>query len=49
MNYNWNWAVLFQEPYLGWLLSGLQWTLLVAIAAWVIARSEEHTSELQSR
>ncbi|TLF51971.1 amino acid ABC transporter permease [Halomonas urmiana] len=37
MNYNWNWAVLFQEPYLGWLLSGLQWTLLVAIAAWVIA------------
>lgn len=37
MNYNWNWAVLFQEPYLGWLLSGLQWTLLVASAAWVIA------------
>ncbi|WP_048307777.1 amino acid ABC transporter permease [Halomonas sp. PR-M31] len=37
MDYNWNWAVLFQEPYLGWLLSGLQWTLLVAIAAWVIA------------
>lgn len=37
MEYNWNWAVLFQEPYLGWLFSGLQWTLLVAIAAWVIA------------
>jgi glutamate/aspartate transport system permease protein len=37
MNYNWNWAVLFQEPYLGWLFSGLQWTLLVASAAWVIA------------
>ncbi|MDT8878796.1 amino acid ABC transporter permease [Halomonas saccharevitans] len=37
MNYNWNWSVLFQEPYLGWLFSGLQWTLLVAIAAWVIA------------
>ncbi|WP_227367694.1 amino acid ABC transporter permease [Halomonas sp. M20] len=37
MDYNWNWAVLFQEPYLGWLLSGLQWTLLVAIAAWIIA------------
>lgn len=37
MNYNWNWTVLFQEPYLGWLLSGLQWTLLVASAAWVIA------------
>ncbi|MEQ6916628.1 amino acid ABC transporter permease [Halomonas aquatica] len=37
MNYNWNWTVLFQEPYLGWLFSGLQWTLLVAIAAWIIA------------
>lgn len=37
MNYNWNWAILFQEPYFGWLLSGLEWTLLVAGAAWVIA------------
>lgn len=37
MNYNWNWAILFQEPYFGWLLSGLKWTLLVAGAAWVIA------------
>ncbi|MDX1464699.1 MAG: amino acid ABC transporter permease [Halomonas sp.] len=37
MNYNWNWSVLFQEPYIGWLFSGLKWTLLVAIAAWVIA------------
>lgn len=37
MNYNWNWAILFQEPYFGWLLSGLQWTLLVAGAAWIIA------------
>lgn len=37
MNYNWNWGILFQDPYLGWLLSGLMWTLLVAGAAWIIA------------
>jgi len=37
MNYNWNWSVLVQEPYFGWLLSGLMWTILVASAAWVIA------------
>lgn len=37
MNYNWNWGILFEDPYFGWLLSGLQWTLLVAVAAWVIA------------
>lgn len=37
MNYNWNWSILFQEPYFGWLVSGLQWTVAVALAAWVIA------------
>lgn len=37
MNYNWNWGILFEEPYFWWLLSGLKWTLLVASAAWVIA------------
>jgi glutamate/aspartate transport system permease protein len=37
MNYNWNWGILFEEPYFDWLLSGLMWTLLVAGAAWVIA------------
>ena len=37
MNYNWNWSILIQEPYFGWLLSGLLWTLLVAGAAWIIA------------
>jgi glutamate/aspartate transport system permease protein len=37
MDYNWNWSILFQEPYFGWLLSGLTWTLLVASAAWVVA------------
>lgn len=37
MNYNWNWGVLFDEPYLGWLISGLGWTVSVALSAWCIA------------
>lgn len=37
MDYNWNWGILFQEPYFGWLLSGLQFTLGLAACAWVIA------------
>ncbi|MDR9433359.1 MAG: amino acid ABC transporter permease [Spiribacter sp.] len=37
MEYNWDWSVLFQVPYFGWLISGIQWTLLVAGCAWVIA------------
>src|SRR5690625_4074467 len=37
MKYNWNWGILFEEPYFGWLLSGLKWTILVASAAWLIA------------
>ncbi|NCO15843.1 MAG: amino acid ABC transporter permease [Alphaproteobacteria bacterium] len=39
MHYNWNWGVLWQEPYLGWLISGVGWTLAVSVAAWVIAFS----------
>jgi len=39
MNYNWNWHVLLQEPYLQWLISGVQWTFQVAIAAWILAFS----------
>ena len=39
MNYNWNWSVLTIEPYFGWLLSGLGWTLLVSSLAWIIAFS----------
>jgi len=39
MNYNWNWAILSQEPYLGWLVSGLGWTLLVSALGWLIAFS----------
>lgn len=37
MSYNWNWGVLFQDPYYWWLVSGLMWTVLVAGAAWLIA------------
>jgi glutamate/aspartate transport system permease protein len=37
MQYNWNWGVLWQEPYLEWLISGVGWTLAVSTAAWVIA------------
>lgn len=39
MDYNWNWSVLWADPYLGWLISGVQWTFAVALAAWVIALS----------
>jgi len=37
MQYRWNWTILFVEPYFGWLLAGVKWTLLVAGAAWFIA------------
>jgi glutamate/aspartate transport system permease protein len=37
MNYNWDWSVLFQPEYFGWLMSGLGWTVSVALCAWVIA------------
>ncbi len=37
MHYNWNWEVLFGPPYLGWIMSGLGWTVLVALVAWAIA------------
>lgn len=39
MNYNWNWGVLLQDPYLEWLILGTEWTCAVALAAWVIALS----------
>ena len=35
--YQWDWGVLFRDPYLGWLLSGLRWTLTIAVLAWMIA------------
>lgn len=37
MAYRWNWGILVTEPYLGWLLSGLAWTLLVALGAFAVA------------
>lgn len=37
MNYNWDWGILFREPYLGWLIGGLGWTLFLSMAAWIIA------------
>ncbi len=43
MKYNWNWHILLeQEPggtgtYLHYLIVGLGWTLVTALAAWVIA------------
>ncbi|CAM3647160.1 Glutamate and aspartate transporter subunit membrane component of ABC superfamily [Bordetella sputigena] len=37
MNYAWNWSVLVQQPYLGWLLEGLWTTVWISLAAWIIA------------
>jgi glutamate/aspartate transport system permease protein len=37
MNYNWNWDVVFVQPYAGWLLLGLKLTLIIACCAAVIA------------
>lgn len=39
MQYNWNWGILLQDPYFGWVWSGLWWTVVTACAAWVIAFS----------
>ena len=43
MSYTWDWMVFFRPAYSGggiyldWMLSGLKWTLLVSLGAWVIA------------
>ena len=37
MNYNWNWSILITEPYLGWIVAGLGWTILLSILAWILA------------
>jgi glutamate/aspartate transport system permease protein len=43
MNYNWDWGVFFKstgigsEVYLDWFISGLGWTLALALSAWMIA------------
>jgi glutamate/aspartate transport system permease protein len=43
VNYNWNWGIFFEPSpegtgtYLDMLLSGLRWTIVTALCAWVIA------------
>jgi glutamate/aspartate transport system permease protein len=43
VNYNWNWAIFFEESpegigtYLDTLFLGLRWTLAAALSAWVLA------------
>jgi glutamate/aspartate transport system permease protein len=43
VGYRWNWSVFLspvpsgETTYLGWLLLGLQWTVLLSLAAWVVA------------
>lgn len=43
MDYSWNWGVFFNstgigdEIYLDWYITGLGWTLAVALLAWLIA------------
>jgi glutamate/aspartate transport system permease protein len=43
MNYNWNWGIFFEQSpegtgtYADMLLSGLLWTVVTALCAWVIA------------
>lgn len=39
MRYNWNWGILFEDPYFGWLVTGIEWTLIVSSVAWIIAFS----------
>lgn len=35
--YNWNWPILLEEPYFGWIVSGFGYTCLIAVLAWAIA------------
>lgn len=43
MSYVWNWRVFLSptasgdSTYLGWLLAGLQWTVLLSLTSWVLA------------
>ncbi|MCL6263484.1 amino acid ABC transporter permease [Craterilacuibacter sp. RT1T] len=43
MNYNWDWNIFFKstgignEIYLDWYITGLGWTLALALAAWLVA------------
>lgn len=37
LSYNWNWSILFRQPYLGWLLEGLRLTVVMAAVSFVLA------------
>ena len=43
MNYNWDWGVFLRstgvghETYFNWFISGLGWTIAIAVVAWIIA------------
>jgi glutamate/aspartate transport system permease protein len=43
MSYNWNWLIFLspvpsgETTYLGWLLLGLQWTVLLSLCSWMVA------------
>jgi glutamate/aspartate transport system permease protein len=43
MGYNWNWSIFLspipsgETTYFGWLLVGLQWTVLLSLASWIVA------------
>lgn len=37
--YHWNWSILIEHPYLGWLMDGFAVTVALSLAAWVIAFS----------
>jgi glutamate/aspartate transport system permease protein len=37
MNYTWDWNILLQAPYAGWLVSGIAWTLAVTLASAAVA------------
>ena len=36
-SYNWNWPILLKSPYFGWIVSGFEYTCLIAVLAWLIA------------
>ncbi|MDA7417093.1 amino acid ABC transporter permease [Xenophilus arseniciresistens] len=37
MGYQWDWSVLLRDPYLGWLATGLRWTVLISLLAYALA------------
>jgi glutamate/aspartate transport system permease protein len=37
MHYHWNWDILLQQPYFGWLVEGLLVTVALSLVAWTIA------------